>query len=70
MSRAESSFLAWMRRERKALQIAHVREIVASGGSCLGLGCSRCPLDCSVVESDEIMLLVARDWLDKNRDVA
>lgn len=52
--------------EQKALQIAHVREIEARGGSCDGIPCGPCPLDCSVVESDDIMLHVAREWLKAN----
>lgn len=69
MSRAESNFLAWMRRERRATQIAHVREIVANGGSCGDYPhCGRCPLPCSVLESDDIVLMVAREWLKDNAD--
>ena len=69
MSRAESSFLAWWKRERKALQIAHVREIEARGGVCRNFSyrdCRACPLDCSLVESDEVMLAKAREWLKAN----
>lgn len=54
--------------EQKALQIAHVREIETRGGSCDGLRCGACPLDCSIVESDDIMLLKAREWLKENAD--
>lgn len=66
MSLAESRFFAWMKRERKALQIAHVRKVEASGGSCDGLRCVRCPIDCSVVESDAITLHKASEWLKAN----
>jgi hypothetical protein len=52
--------------EQKSRQIAHAREIEAHGGSCDGLLCGPCPLDCSVVESDDIMLLKAREWLKAN----
>jgi hypothetical protein len=55
--------------EQKYRQIAHAREIEARGGSCDGLLCGPCPLDCSVVESDDIMLLKAREWLKENADV-
>lgn len=55
-----------MNDEQKAQQIAHVLKIEALGGSCDGLRCGPCPLDCSVVESDDIMLLKAREWLKAN----
>ncbi len=66
MSRAESNFLDWMKRERKALQLAHVNEIVAQEGNCACLDCHACPLDCSLVESDEVMLAKAHEWLKAN----
>lgn len=47
-------------------KIAHVRDIEARGGSCDGLLCGACPIDCSVVESDDIMLIKAREWLKEN----
>lgn len=58
----------WPMDDKKALQIEHVRKIEARGGSCDGLPCGPCPLDCSVVESDDIMLYVAREWLKENAD--
>ena len=52
--------------EKKARQVAHVREIEAQDGSCACLDCVLCPLDCSVVESDSITLHKAREWLKAN----
>ena len=52
--------------EQKARQVAHVREIEAQEGSCACLCCGDCPLECSVVESDDIMLHKAREWLKAN----
>jgi hypothetical protein len=52
--------------EQKARQVAHVREIEAQEGSCACLCCGDCPLECSVVEADDIMLHKAREWLKAN----
>jgi len=52
--------------EKKARQIAHVRKVKANGGKCDGLSCGICPIDCSIVGTDDIMLHKAREWLKAN----
>ena len=53
--------------EQKSRQTAHVRKLEDQGGSCESLICGDCPLECSVVESDDIMLHKAREWLKENQ---
>jgi hypothetical protein len=66
MSEAESAFLAHMKAERLAIERSHCEAIRVSGGDCRMLNCADCPLECSLVETDDITWHKAKEWLAAN----
>ena len=63
MSKAEEAFLARMKAERLAIEHSHCEAIRAANGDCKALDCADCPLECSMVETDDITWRKAKEWL-------
>jgi hypothetical protein len=66
VSQAEDNFLAWMQREKLTAQRKHCEDIIESGGTCWTADCHGCPLNCAIVETDEQVVAMAREWLAAN----
>jgi len=66
MSPSEVVFLARMTEERILRERRHCKAIRAANGDCKALDCADCPLECSMVETDDITWRKAEEWLAAN----